>query len=346
MNIARAEVNLPVIAVMEKTFPQNEVFDAVVEAVHHSTVSSRIAAEVIELNYDVDDVVPKGAVIMKFRDDELQARISQVKATLLANKAQYNAAIARQKEVSADTKRVKDLFKRKLLAQAALDKANANMSTANAKVQAVQAQLKARQAQLDEAKVQLSYTEIIAPYSGVVMERFIELGEMAIPGQPLMTGISLDHLRVIVNIPQYLLDGIKSAENPLFILADGRQIIGEKITILPHADPQSHSFKVRVDLMADSERIYAGTFGKLHFKVGNEQIIVIPQQVVVQRSEVAGVYVLTTDQHIIFRQIRLGRLLQGEQREILAGLSVGEQVAKDPLQAVRLLKQNSSRSDP
>ncbi|MBL1320628.1 MAG: efflux RND transporter periplasmic adaptor subunit [Methylophaga sp.] len=345
VSIVYARAPLESVTVVEKSFIQHEVFDAVVEAVNHSTVSSRISAQVIELNFDVNDVVPKGAVIMKFEAAEFQARVAQVEANILADKAQSREAVARQKEARAEAKRVKSLFARKLISQAALDGANANLSAANARVQAVQAQAKSSQAQLTEAKVQLSYTQIIAPYSGVVTERFIELGEMVSPGQHLITGVSLDHLRVVINVPQYLLSNIQSAASPEFMF-DDRQIMGEKVTIIPYADSASHSFLVRVDLPEAVKNIYPGSFGKLHFSTGEEQVRVVPQSTIVQRSEVAGVYVLTDEQPLIFRQIRLGRLLEGNYREVLAGLKVGEKVASDPLEAAQLLKLNSSRSTP
>ncbi len=332
------------ITVAEKTFPQYEVFDAVVEAVHRSTVSSRIAAQVIEINFDVGDVVPKGAVIMKFEDAEFQARVAQIEASILVDKAQNREAVARQQEASAEAKRVKSLFARKLISQAALDGANANLSAANARVQATQAQAKSRQAQLAEAKVQLSYTQIIAPYGGVVVDRLIESGEMVSPGQHLMTGISLEQLRVVVNVPQYLLTVIRSATSAEFSLGDGRQIKGGKMTVIPYADTDSHSFKVRIDLPPAIENIYPGTFGKLSFAVGEEQIRVVPQSTIVQRSEVAGVYVQLDEQHFVLRQVRLGRLLDGEQREVLAGLNIGEKVVLDPLKAAKLLKLNSFRT--
>ena len=140
-NILRAETKLEVAAVVEKSFPQQTVFDAAIEAIHGSTVSSRIAAEVIELNFDVNDAVPKGATIMKFKDDEFQARIAQLQANLLADKAQGNEASARQKEAASEAERVKNLYKRKLLAQAALEKADADSSAANARLQVIQAQI-------------------------------------------------------------------------------------------------------------------------------------------------------------------------------------------------------------
>ncbi|MFT7413552.1 MAG: RND family efflux transporter MFP subunit [Methylophagaceae bacterium] len=343
-NIVRAETNLDLTVVVDKTFPKQVIFDAAIEVIHRSTVSSRIAAVVTELNYDVNDVVPKDAIIMKFRDEEFQARVSQLQANLLADKAQSREALARQKEAGLETERVRNLYQRKLLARAGLDKANADLSAANARLQATQAQLKAREAQLNEAQVQLSYTQIIAPYSGVVTERLIELGEMASPGQHLMTGVSLEQLRAIIKVPQYLLMVIKSAEKPVLLLTDGRQIKGEKITIIPQADAKSHSFLLRVDLPEGIEQVYPGMFGKIQFVVGDELVRVIPQIAIIQRSEVAGVYVETKEQHVIFRQVLLGRKMTDGQREVLAGLAVGEQVALDPRQAVRRLKLNRARS--
>ena len=346
MGSVQASSDIETISVDDKAFPKYEVFDAVIEAVNHSTLSSRIAAEVVELNFDVNDVVPKGAVIMKFRNDELQARVAQIEASIGADLARKREAIARHKEVALEAKRVKDLFKRKLLAQAALDKSNADLSAADARVQSIHAALKSRMARLDEAKVQLSYTQIIAPYSGVVTKRFVELGEMVSPGQNVMSGLSLQQLRAVVNVPQYLFDDVRSAELPL-ILVNNRQIQSKKMTVNPHADAESHSFQIRIDFTENLEAVsvYPGMLTKVQFIVGEEKIRVIPQTTIVQRSEVSGVYIVTDDA-ILFRQIRLGRLLENGQREVLAGLSVGEQVAVNPLQAVQLLRQNTSRSHP
>jgi len=341
---AVAEVKLARVSVSERIYPKIDVFDAVIEAVNHSTVSSRIAAEVVELNFDVNDIVPKGAVLMKLENNELQARVVQIQANITADKANHREVVARQKEAIQEAKRVTGLFKRKLLAQAALDKSNADLSAANAREQSIKALLKSRLALLDEAEVQLSYTQIIAPYSGVVTERFVSLGEMVSPGQNVMTGISLQQLRAVVNVPQYLLAGIRSAELPL-ILVNKRQIQSEKMTVNPHADAKSHSFQIRIDFTENLDKVsvYPGMLTKVQFIVGEENIRVIPQTAIVQRSEVSGVYIVT-DNAIIFRQIRLGRVLDDGQQEVLAGLSIGEELAIEPLHAVQLLKKNTSRS--
>ncbi len=339
-----ADTEIDTVAVEDKIYPKVEVFDAVIEAVNHSTVSAQITAEVIELNFDVNDIVPKGAVIMKLRDDEFQARVAQIQANLSADLASKREAIARHKEVALEARRINNLFKRKLLAQAAVDKSNANLTAANARVESVHALLESRLARLDEAKVQLSYTQIIAPYSGVVTERFVELGEMVSPGQHVMTGISLQQLRAVVSVPQYSINDIRSAALPI-ILVNDNQIQSEKITINPHADVKTHRFQVRVYFTDNREKVsvYPGMLTKVKFAVGDEKIRVIPQTAIVQRSEVSAVYIITDDA-ILFRQIRLGRVLDDGQREVLAGLGIGEHIATSPMEALRVLRQNSSRS--
>lgn len=327
---------LPVADVQQRAFPLTSTFDAVVEAVHQATISSRIAAEVVELNFDVNDKVPEGAVIMRFKDEEFKARLSQAEATLQAERAQYREAVARQKEATAEAKRVSDLFKRKQVTLAATDKAKADKAAADARVSVLAAQIKTREAQLEEAKVQLSYTVIKAPYGGVVTKRLIELGEMASPGQLLMSGLALQPLRAVASVPQRLINKAMAAETVLFQQANGSWTPAGAITQFPQADTATHSFDVRVALPEDID-LYPGSMIKLAFQHGSESVLVVPSSSVVKRSEVAGVYLYQQDK-IIFRQIRTGREFDGQWLEILAGLSAGEQVITKPAQAVVQMK--------
>ena len=323
--------------VKDKSVPKSHQFDAVIQAINASTVSSRISAEVTEINYDVDDVVPKGAVLMRFRDEEFRARVAQAEAGLLTDRAQYREALARQREANSDAKRMENLYKRKQITQSALDKAIANKGAADAKVQATQAQIEARKAQLDEAKVQLSYTVIKAPYSGIVTQRLIEIGEMASPGQHLMSGVSLDKLRAVVMVPQYLRNSVKNADSVVVDLDDGRHLKGQEVTIAPEADAHTHTFRVRVNLPEDVKQLYPGSYAKVHFIGGTETVRLVPESAIVHRSEIDGVYVVEPN-NIVFRQVRLGRHFPNGEREVLAGLEQGEKIATNPELAVRAMK--------
>ena len=65
----------------------------------------------------------------------------------------------------------------------------------------------------------------------------------------------------------------------------------------------------------------------------------IPEQAVVYRSEVIGVYVIDAAGAVSLRRIRTGRKLADEKLIVLAGLEEGEQVVLEPVKAVAYLKQ-------
>jgi RND family efflux transporter MFP subunit len=300
-----------VTAVSLETVVQEDEFDALVEAVNQSTVSAQTSGRVVEINFDVDDYVEKGAVILRMRSAEQRAGVA--------------AAEARAREAKAEFDRVKDLVDKQLLAKAAYDKAEAALKAANAA--------------LAQAREGLGYTVVRAPYSGFVVERHIEVGETASPGQPLMTGISLNALRATASVPQAHIATVRALARARVILPNGESLAGKSVTISPFADPQSHTFKVRVDLPEGEQKgVYPGMFAKVAFATGEMQALLVPVQAVVHRSEVTAVYVVDAQGKVSFRQIR-GGARHGDRVEVLAGLAAGERVALDPIRAGVILKE-------
>ena len=286
--------------------PQLRVVDATIEAVHQATVSAQTGGRIIEILADVDDYVEKGAVILRMRDKE--------------QRAAFDAAKARFEEAEAEYKRVSEVYEKKLVAKAALDKA--------------QAQLKATRAAMEQAKEALDHTVVRAPYSGIVVKRHVEVGETARVGQDLMTGLSLEKLRARVALPQSLINDVRQRQEAWVWVGphQQQQVKAESLTISPFADEQTHTFLVRVNLPEGEHHVYPGMHTKVAFVTGAEERLVIPQAAVVHRSEVTGVYVSEAGKPR-FRYIRPGRELPEQQIEVLSGLAVGEQVLLDPIAA-------------
>ena len=314
-----AELPFAVGQVQMQTVPQERDYDAVIEAVQQATVSAQTSGRIVEINFDVDDYVSKGSVLLRFRDTEQRATLQ--------------SAQARAQEAQADYTRVKDLLDRKLVARAAFDKA--------------QADLKAAQATLDRAREQFEHTVVRAPYSGFVTKRFVEVGETANVGQPLMSGISLDALRATVSVPEEVINTVRehSRARVIFTSDGDRSVEVDKLTFFPYADPQTHTFKVRLQLPPDQKGVYPGMFAKAAFMVGEEQRLVVPFAAVTHRSEVTAVYVVDAQGRVSMRQVRLGRSLPDDKVEVLAGLADGERVALDPIRAGVYLKESAAAKD-
>lgn len=299
--------------------------EGVVEAVKQSTVAAQISGRVVAVNFDVGDRVKKGQVIVRIDPSEVnqayaasQAQIAQADATLRNAKAQFE--------------RTQSLVQQKFMSAAALDKARADYLAAKA-------QLAVAEAGGGQAAATKAYATVTAPYSGVVSARLVELGEMAVPGKPLMTGFDPSELRVTANMPQRELDAVRklgraSAEFP----ALNKRVQATKVTILPAADALTHTTQVRLDLPPGIEGLYPGMFARAYFAVGKVKKLLIPAAAVAKRSEVNGAYVVGDNGEIRFRQLRLGEATQGDEVEVLAGLAPGEKVALDPVAALAALK--------
>lgn len=308
--------NLATVAVKKLELPELRVVDATIEAVQQATVSAQTSGRITEITVDVDDYVTKGSVIIRLRDK--------------SQRAAFKVAQARYEEALSEYKRIKEVYGKSLVAKSALDRA--------------EAQLKTTQAQLEDAQEALENTLIRAPYSGIVVKRLVQVGETARVGQKLMTGLSLEKLRAVVELPQTLVHHVRQHKQTwVWVGKDlSTRIKAESLTISPFADKDSHTFLVRVNLPTGEHQVYPGMHTKVAFLTGKRSSLVIPESAIARRSEVTGVYVKDKDT-IRFRYIRLGKKLQDQQREVLSGLSVGESVFLDPAKAIAIIKSPESK---
>lgn len=320
---AQQPEDLETATVSHRSVPREYRLDGVVEAVQRTTVSAQTQGQVQEILYDVDDFVQKNAVIARVKDTEHRARVTQAAAEL-------KSATAQLEQSQDEFERVKGLYAKELVSDSAMDQAIADVKRAHARFESATAAL-------EQAQEQLEYTQIRAPYSGIVTHRHVEEGEVVSPGQPVMSGISLEKLRVIVDVPQSVIPAVREGKEVRVYLPDESVLTAEKITIFPFADLGSNTFKVRLDLPENIAQLFPGMLVKTGFVTGEKAELTVPREAVVYRSEVTGVYVVDEGGGVHFRQVRVGRALD-DALVVLAGLEEGERVALDPIAAGVVLK--------
>jgi RND family efflux transporter MFP subunit len=198
------------------------------------------------------------------------------------------------------------------------------------------ARLNSARAALESAQEGVAYTEVRAPYAGVVTKRLVEVGETVSPGTPLMSGLSLQYLRVSVDIPQSIVAQVRHLKQAAIYVEEHR-IEASKVTVFPEASSPSNTFRARLELPENATDLYPGMFVKVGFVTGETDRILVPVSAVVQRSEVTAVYVIDGSGRTSLRQVRLGDRIEGKV-EVLSGLTAGERIALDPHAAVAELK--------
>lgn len=308
-------VSLETIPVERNELSETLVLDGVIEAVQQSTVSAQTSGKVQKLPFDVDDSVVAGDLIVQLDDSEQRARVSQAQG----GRDEARAALddARQQFT-----RIERVYERKLVSRQEFDRAKNGLAGAKAR-------LERAEAALAEAREQLNYTRIVAPYGGILTERHVEIGESVSPGQPLLSGLSLEQLRVVVDLPQQYADLARRDRQAQVTLADGRVLETGDLTFYPYANPATHTFRLRMRLSEPNGSLFPGMLVKVGVPVATRDALWIPAGSLVRRSELRAVFVLDDQNRPRLRQVRTGAEHEGR-LEVLAGLSAGERVVVHP----------------
>lgn len=325
-----AELSFGLFEVKTVTVDAQRQFEGTVEAVNKATVSAQTAGRITYINFDVDDFVEQGTVIVRFSDLEHRARLEQAISALIAATARATAA-------EQDFTRVIKLFQNGTVAKARHDQAKSEIDTSKAQAQSARAAVK-------QAKEQLSYTVVKAPFSGLVVGRHVEIGEIANPGTPLMTGFSLDRLRVRSEVPEQFAQLIKKSNVATVIPRGGETIAVKSLTVFPFADPKSNTVTIRLALPEGTSSVFPGMLVKTRFKIGETKVLAVSGAAIARRGEVTGVYLVDGSQNITLQQVRTGREVSNGMIQILSGLKDGDMVAADPLKAVIHLKNSMGES--
>jgi len=320
---------LPTLTIQRESAPLERRVDGTIEAVNQGTVSAQTSGRVLEVLYDVNDFVPAGAVIVRLKNTEQRAGLDQAQAAL-------TEATAREAEARTRFDRIAGLLADRAVSRQQYDQALADRDAAAARLAAARAGLSA-------AREGVSYTEVRSPYAGVVTRRLVQAGESVQPGTPLMSGLSLQYLRVNVDLPQSLVEKVRVIRKAA-IYVNGRRIDATKLTLSPQASPETNTFRVRVDLPENAADLYPGMFVKVAFVVGEAERLLIPATTLVERSEVTAVYVQGAEGHIALRQVRVGHRFD-DKVEVLAGLDPSEVLITDPLLALEQLRTGAAKKD-
>lgn len=318
---AEPSSTLPTVRVGAQARVQTYASEATIEAIRQATVAAQVQGRVLETRVDAGARVQRGDVLMRIDTREADQAVAGAAANVAA-------AQARLVEARANLERTRSLKARNFVSAASVDQAQAAFDAANA-------QYKAAEAGRAQADTSRGFATVTAPMDGIVAQRLTEAGEMAQPGRPLMTIYEPGGLRAVADVPQSRLaelnrSGMKAkVEFP----ESGRWLDAVSITVLPSADPRTHTARVRVSLPADAPGVVPGMAARVHFPVGEAPRLAVPASAILRRGELTGVYVADGKGSFNLRQLRIGSTLADGSIEVLAGLAGGETVALDPVRA-------------
>lgn len=296
--------------VREQAFPQELPVMAQVISRTLTQISSQVPGRVTRLYVEAGSRVQQGAPLVALSAKEFQARLRQARAGVSQASAHFT-------QVSADYRRYQ-----RLLQEGAVSPRE--FEAMEARYRAAQASLAQAQAQVQEAAALEHYTLVRAPRDGVVAERRTAVGDLAQPGQTLLTLYNPQDLQVEGEVnDEYrsrLTPGMQVGLTVPAANYSGRVALAE---IFPISTTPSRTFRVRTERLAIPGLI-PGLFARLTLPMGEARGVLIPRAAVRQVGQLTMVEVVKEGRPSS-RLVQLGKEV-ADQVEVLAGLQPGDRI--------------------
>ncbi len=293
--------------------PEQLSFSGKVEASEHSNISTRIMGQIEKYYVEAGQKVSRGQLLLQIKNKDILAKKSQIKANMVK-------AEAGLKNAQKDYERFKILFSQKSASQKEMDDMTTRFNVAKA-------DLEAAQQMESEVNEMLRYAAIRAPYSGVVTRKYMNDGDLAAPGMPLIAMEKKGSFKVMARIPENEIAKIKKNTpvkvkiNALNLLVDG--VVAE---VNPSALYTGNQFEAKIVLRpaaAQQGKLFSGMYAKVLLNTEGTPAIMIPKKVLIKKGQLTGVYTVGADNTAILRWIRTGKTAGG-MVEVISGLSSGE----------------------
>lgn len=270
-----------------------------VEADNDVKVISETQGKTLNVFVKVGDFVKAGTPLAEV-DEELK-------------QAAYTTAKVNFEKAKKDLQRMEALFKESNISDSDLENARLGASAA--------------EAQYIVARRQLEDTRIKAPISGIVTDRYINVGTMVMPGSPVANIVDISKLKVRINVPENDVFKIKPGDKVVLAtdVYPGEEFSGKIETISSKAD-DAHTYPIEVVLPNSSKSPFkAGMFVRVSFtSLGRRNTLSIPREALVGSIRDASVYVVENDIAKL-RSLIIGKEFNNK-LEILSGLAQGEKV--------------------
>jgi RND family efflux transporter MFP subunit len=285
-----------------------------VDALRTSTVAGEIAGLVVEFSGREGTVVSKGQVLARLRKENHEH-------TLRAAEAQLQEDEARLKLAERNLERTRQLFGTNDVSQRELDDALFEFN-------AWQGRIEKQRADIARIKDDLDRRTIVAPFAGVVVRKFTELGQWLPEGGPVVELMGLDELEVVGDVPERYFGNVRlgSSTQVTFDALGRLQVAGKVSAIIPRADPQARTFKIKIRIPNSGGRIGVGMLAQISVPEGEPyRATVVPKDAVVARGPQQVVFLVNGNNTISEIPIQTGSGV-GAWIEVRGDVQAGQKV--------------------
>jgi RND family efflux transporter MFP subunit len=287
-------------------------------------VATRLMGYIKKINVEEGDVVKKGDLLFEVDPSDIYSMINQARAGVMqAQNAVLMAELA-YADAKKDYDRFSNLYKQGSVSKRDFDKMTLNMNIRKSQVEMAQAMLAQAQAGLEQAMAQKQYSKVYAPIDGVVIRKLSNVGDMSIPGHPVLILANLHSVQARTFVKAGDVKLIKKGQDAdVFINALNKKVSAKVSSIILSGDPATHSYLVKFKFINKNSDILPGMYAKISVKIGNKKETVIPYDALTSRGGIVGVFV-NNNGKAEFREVKI--LSQNGNSVAVDNVKVGEEV--------------------
>jgi len=314
---------------VEKRKILEEPYVGEVEPEERAEIATPLSGRVILVKVKEGDCVKKGALLLRVEGEELEARLRASDFQVKEAEAEYRRALAQHEVARVTYERYAKLFKEGAVTPQEFDEVKGRLDEASQILERARASISASKAQKQAIASNLKYVNLTAPFSGCISEKQVDLGDLALPGKPLLV-MEKEPFLFRVELPEKFFEEVKPGKVFKVTISNLETPLEAKVVERSSSiDPKTRTFKVKL-LFKDRASLKSGILGWLMLPVEREALL-IPEKAVLKRYDFTGVFVLRKDKTLELRWVKLGRSSEGKV-EVLSGLSEGEKVVVDGLE--------------
>jgi HlyD family secretion protein len=281
------------------------------EAHYQSTVSSKIQGLLVELLADQNDWVESGQLLARLDDSDLKREVTTQEAVVKAGEATVERAKADEAKSQAifeltklDYQRYAQLFTSKSISQELMDKniqnlavAQADLQRATAAVSEANRQLVAARERLHFQQARLADTRIYSPFSGLIVRRDRDIGDIVVPGASIFRTISTKEMWVSAWVDETAIAGLAKDQQArvVFRSEPNKGYHGKVSRIGSEVDKETREFLVDVGVDTLPKNWAVGQRAEVYIETGRTAgVLKAPLSAIVWEKGKAGVFVMSS----------------------------------------------------
>ncbi|HWE02256.1 MAG TPA: efflux RND transporter periplasmic adaptor subunit [Tepidisphaeraceae bacterium] len=309
---------------------------------YETTIFGRTSGYVSKWFVDIGDQVKENQVLATIETPELDDQLHETKANFAELQAQANVAATNARFAKVSFDRWEAAAPEGAVSQQERDEKKAELDSAVAKLDAAKAAVNLGQAQVQRLETLEKFKKVVAPFDGVITERFLDIGSLVTAGSttnttPLYTISQSNQIRILVDVPQPAIGAIHVGMHARATVRElpGEIFVGTVDRTASAIDPRSRTLKVEVLAPNPNLTLLPGMYVQVAFETSRRNTpLCVPAAALIFGPDGPEVAVVGDDHRLTFHSVTIGKdrgdiveIGSGLSENEMVGLNVGSQVA-------------------